>query len=129
MRLWIQNPAKWMVDAMTNLKSSGGRVPITNRSMNTNTPYLLVAFPSKKVFNSLYTRINQEQKDRYWLILNRRKDGSSLEEAGKPFALSRERVRQIEAKFCRLVGEQYWREVSSSLSILSAASFLETEPT
>jgi hypothetical protein len=114
---------------MTNLKSAAGRVPITNRSMNTNTPYLLVAFPSKKVFYSLYTRISQEQKDRYWVILNRRKDGSSLEEAGKPFSLSRERVRQIEAKFCRLVGENYWRDVSASLSILSATSFLETAQT
>ena len=125
----MSNRAKWMVDTMTNLKLAGGRVPITNRSMNTNTPILLVAFPSRKVFDSLYTRITKDQKDRYWVILNRRKDGSSLEDSGKPYALSRERVRQIEAKFCRLVGEHYWREVSASLSILSTTSFLETAQT
>ena len=83
---------------MTNLKTAKGRVPITNRSMNTNTPYLLVSFPSKEVFDSLYPRNTQEQIDRYWEILNKRKDGSSLEESGSIYALSRERVRQIEAR-------------------------------
>ena len=112
---------------MTNLKSFGGRVPITNRSMNTNTPYLLVEYPSKKVFTSLYPRNSQEQIDRYWEILGRRKNGASLVEAGKPFALTRERVRQIEAKFCRLVGDLYWKEVTESLTKLSLASFLKIE--
>ena len=112
---------------MTNLKTANGRVPITNRSINTNTPYLLVSFPSKEVFDSLYPRNTQEQIDRYWEILNRRKDGSSLEESGSIYALSRERVRQIEAKFCRLVGAHYWKEVSASLSKLVSAFSLETE--
>lgn len=118
--------AKWMVAAMTNLKLAKGRVPITNRG-STNTPYLLVDFPSKEVFDSLYPRNTQEQIDRYWIILNKRKDGASLQESGKVYALSRERIRQIEAKFCRRVGNHYWAEVDYSLNKLGLVSFLKIE--
>ena len=111
---------------MTNLKLAKGRVPITNRG-STNTPYLLVNFPSKKVFDDLYPRNSQEQIDRSWEILNRRSKGASLVEAGKPFSLTRERVRQIEARFCRRVGEHYWAEVDYSLNKLGLVSFLKIE--
>lgn len=112
---------------MTNLKTAGGRVPITNRGINTNTPYLLVDFPSREVFDLLYKRVKPSQRDKYWDIINRRRAGASLVESGKPYALSREYVRQIEAKFCRLVGNRYWNEVTASLSILSAITSSELE--
>jgi hypothetical protein len=103
-----------------NLKNCGGRVPIKGHG---DTPYLLVDFPTKEVFHSLYSGyvplVNQE---RYWDILQRRKVGATLEAAGKPYAMTRERVRQIEAKFIRLLGERYWTSavpvVSSELETL-----------
>lgn len=48
-------------------------------------------------------RIGQDVKDRYWQVLNARRNGASLAEAGKPFGYCKERVRAIEAKFHRLL--------------------------
>jgi hypothetical protein len=88
-----------------NLKNCGGRVPIKGHG---DTPYLLVDFPTKEVFHSLYSgHVPLENQERYWDILQRRTAGATLEAAGKPYAVTRERVRQIEAKFIRLVGERY----------------------
>jgi hypothetical protein len=88
-----------------NLKNCGGRVPIVNHG---DTPYLLVDFPTKEVFHSLYSgHVPLANQERYWDILQRRKVGATLEAAGKPHAMTRERVRQIEAKFIRLMGERY----------------------
>ena len=43
----------------------------------------------------------------------------TLEEVGKRFDVTRERIRQIEARFIRLLGEAYWEGIESKLSVLS----------
>jgi hypothetical protein len=58
----------------------------------------------------------------YWDILNRLSSGMTMEQAGQPYALTRERVRQIEAKFVRSLGQAYWEGIESDLSVLSGFS-------
>lgn len=89
-----------------NLSSFGGRVPIWGT--DPNQPITLVDFPSEEVFNELYEDVApgytpEASRAKYWAILNARKDGATLSEAGKPYGLTRERVRQIEARFRRLL--------------------------
>jgi hypothetical protein len=118
---------------MINLKDGRGKVPIRNSTQHEATPYLLVSFPDRVEFDRLYTKHkSQELKDRYWAILNSRAQGQTLEQSGKPFGLTRERVRQIEARFQRLVGESYRTQTEAILIMLSAhplavKSFLSSE--
>jgi hypothetical protein len=89
-----------------NLSSFGGRVPIAGT--DPNQPITLVDFPSRELFNTLYTDIApgytaDHTVKKYWEILNARKDGATLAEAGKLYGLTRERVRQIEARFRTLL--------------------------
>lgn len=104
-----------------NLKDGKGQVPIRNQSTNDQTPWLLVAFPNKKEFKSIYPHLREELRDKYWTILVSRAKGKTLAESGAPFGITRERVRQIEAKFQRLVGEKYWSQTRWSLTTLSLA--------
>ena len=90
-------------------------MPIRNEG---ETPYLMVNFPDRKQFDQLYKKVYGDNKDKYWNILTKRSQGASLDEAGKPYALSRERVRQIEAKFIRLVGIAYWKEVNYTIGVM-----------
>lgn len=94
-----------------NFRLTGGRVPIF---LGGDTPYVLVDFPTREAFNSLYSHHTpQESRDKYWDILTRRRDGATLEAAAKPYALSRERVRQIEARFFRLMKVSYLQSQNS----------------
>ena len=103
-----------------NLKEGKGRVPIRNRTTSDHTPWLLVDFPKRKLFNEIYSKHkSQEVKDRYLKILISRAKGKTLAESGSPFGITRERVRQIEARFQRLVGLKYWEQIDLALSILS----------
>lgn len=79
-----------------NLKMFGGKVPIYHGGS-----VHLVEFPSREVFDGLFARSPAENRDQYWHILNQRAKGFTLAESGKPYGYSRERVRQIEAKFLR----------------------------
>lgn len=97
-----------------NLRLAKGKVPIRGRG---DTPFLMVAFPDRELFNKLYAGINDNNKDKYWAILNCLRSGATMQEAGKPFALTRERVRQIEAKFIRLVGGAYWTQVDTDVGL------------
>lgn len=97
-----------------NLKQSKGKVPIQGRG---ETPYLMVDFPDRELFNQLFARVHGGNRDKYWNILNSLKNGATMAEAGKPFSLTRERVRQIEAKFIRLVGGAYWTEVDVNIGL------------
>lgn len=113
-----------------NLRLSKGKVPIKGRG---ETPYLMVNFPSNEVFKSIY-KGHKRNIDMYWDILNSLKDGSTMADAGKPHSLTRERVRQIEARFIRAVGEKYWRDVDGSINCLQSFeqntfSMLETHET
>jgi len=97
-----------------NLREAGGKVPIW---VGGATPYLLIDFPSEEEFISLYTyHTRMELRRKFYGILGRRVRGETLSEAGKPFGVTKERVRQIEAKFLRLMGESYLRSRTSSNS-------------
>ena len=98
-----------------NLRSAKGKVPIKGRG---ETPFLLIDFPSIEVFKKIY-KGHANNIEMYWDIVSRLKSGMTMVEAGQPYALSRERVRQIEAKFIRLLGQAYWEGIESNLSILS----------
>ena len=116
-----------------NLKDGRGKVPIRNTTQHEATPYLLVDFPTREEFDYLYSKHrSQDLKDRYWAILNARSQGKTLVDSGNPFGLTRERVRQIEARFQRLVGERYTTQIEANLSMLSSnqnlvESFLTAE--
>ena len=106
---------------MMNLKEGRGKVPIRNTTQNEATPYLLVDFPTREEFDALYTKHkSQELKDRYWIILNLRAQGKTLTTAGNPFGLTRERIRQIEARFQRLMEKKYTTQIEANLSMLSS---------
>ena len=105
---------------MVSLKEGRGKVPIRNSTEHEATPYLLVDFPKRSTFDVMYSKHkSQELRDKYWNILQHRARGKTLAEAGKPYGITRERVRQIEAKFQRLVGERYWEQMNRVIVRLS----------
>ena len=116
-----------------NLKDGRGRVPIRNCTQHEATPYLLVSFPTREEFDVLYSRHKStDLKDRYWQMLTHRSNGHTLDECGKLFGLTRERVRQIEARFQRLVGNSFSTQIEANLATLSkfpqkVALFLDSE--
>ena len=71
--------------------------------MGGDSPYKLVNFPTKEVFDELMRPSNQDLKDKYWNVLRMRADGHSLTDVGKLYGLTRERIRQIEARFLKKV--------------------------
>ena len=101
-----------------NLRLAEGKVPIRGKGA---TPFLLIDFPSKEEFKKIYQG-HTYNIEMYWDIVNRLSSGMTMVEAGQPYALTRERVRQIEAKFIRLLGQAYWEGIESNLSILSVLS-------
>jgi hypothetical protein len=86
-----------------NLQQAHGKVPIP--SNDADKPILLVPFPTKEQFISLYSKRADVEKK--WIVLNARAQGCTLLVAGKPYGLTRERVRQIEAMFIRLMSLQH----------------------
>jgi hypothetical protein len=85
-----------------NLKQGGGRVPIPTGDRDH--PYVLVDFPSRQEFDTLYgNRVTDAGRERNWTVLTERSKGATLLQAGAPYSLTRERVRQIEAKFMRIL--------------------------
>ena len=98
-----------------NLRDAQGKVPVHTGSA-TN-PYLLAEFPTFQEFCTLFRRrVRAELLYKYWDILERRRKGMTLIDAGRPHHLTKERVRQIEAKFLRLFRESYFAKESSSKS-------------
>ena len=51
--------------------------------------------------------------ERYWQMLNARAKGATLVDAGRSQAITRERVRQIEAKFLRLMRQHHKKKQPS----------------
>jgi hypothetical protein len=104
---------------MMNLKDGRGKIPIRNSTQHEATPYLLIDFPDRSEFDLIYSKHkSQDLRDKYWQVLKHRSQGQTLADAGKPFGITRERVRQIEARFQRLVGERYSTQLEANLSKL-----------
>jgi len=85
-----------------NLRNSGGMVPIWTNSIER--PWRLVPFPDKEKFAKMLSRGRRGPRidiERYWAVLTKRKEGASLVDTAKEFGITKERVRQIEAKFLR----------------------------
>jgi hypothetical protein len=116
-----------------NLKEGRGKVPIRNTTQHEATPYLMVDFPTREEFHLMYAKHkSQELKNMYWSVLCYRAEGWTLARAGKVYGITRERVRQIEARFQRLMGERYTTQLEANLSKLSSSqslleSFLNSE--
>jgi len=83
-----------------NLKLCNGKVPVF---VGGESPYRLVDFPSKELFNELMKPSNQTLKDKYWEVLQMRASGHILTDVASVYGLTRERIRQIEARFLRKV--------------------------
>jgi hypothetical protein len=89
---------------MTNLRLYGGKVPLRN-SGNVDL-IILVDFPTKEVFQVIYKKYhNADSIEKHYSIVKMRAAGHSLSECGKAFDLTKERIRQIEAKFLRKMQE------------------------
>ena len=89
-----------------NLKEANGLVPV--RTNDKTNPYRLVPFPKRDEFDRLLgNRIKQDAKDKWWDVLQSRARGATLQDAGHPFSIQRERVRQMEAKFLRLMSSKH----------------------
>ena len=99
---------------MMTLKDGKGKVPVPTKGSH---PYKLVDFPGREIFDAMYNRqVSADSKDKYWAILNARSKGATLVEAGKPYSITRERVRQIEARFIRLVSNLMKKDTSGTQS-------------
>lgn len=83
-----------------NIKDGNGKVPIRSGG---ETPWLLVDWPTRQEFDLLYKNCSPENVDRKWLMLLARSRGSTLSAIGGTFNITKERVRQVEAKFQRLM--------------------------
>jgi len=67
-------------------------------------PLKLVDFPSRSVFDALYgVRVSRENVERYYKMLRARANGATLADSAALYGVTRERVRQIEARFLRLM--------------------------
>jgi hypothetical protein len=87
---------------MIGLREYKGRVPILTG--HPDTPVLLIDFPSREEFDALYgNRVSAESREKYFEMLQARSKGATFVEAGKLAGVTRERVRQVEAKFLRLM--------------------------
>jgi hypothetical protein len=85
-----------------NLRDAGGMVPL--RTNDIERPWRLVPFPDKEKFASLFPKVGRGPGidiERYWAVLTKRATGASLVETAKEFGITKERVRQMEAKFLR----------------------------
>lgn len=82
-----------------NLRLHKGKVPIASANS-----IEFVEFPSRESFNAMYgNRVTVAHLARDWDILRDRASGLTLSEIKDKYAISRERARQIEAKFLRLM--------------------------
>ena len=91
-----------------NLRMHNGRVPLP--SNNPDSPIRLVDFPTKEVFNSLFgKRVTAEHLERYYLIMQGRLSGLTLKQLAITNGISVERIRQLEAKFLRVLAKYYAR--------------------
>ena len=89
---------------MINLRLCNGKVPIRNTG-NVDI-IILVDFPTKEVFQEMYRKYHSAASiDKHYAVVRMRADGNTLEVCGKHFGITKQRVREIEAKFLRKMQE------------------------
>jgi hypothetical protein len=101
-----------------NLKQAGGMVPIRTTTDPSN-PYTLIPFPDREAFFAAYKDRHHHTPDesiaKYFDMAKLRSDGATLTEIANTFGLTKERVRQIEAKFLRIMSASWQSEISSTI--------------
>lgn len=98
-----------------NLRLTGGKIPINTG--NDRHPIMLVDLPDRELFDSLFKYLRPEGKDKYWDILTERLSGKTLTEVASSRGVTKERVRQIEARILRVLSTHY-REVIASETVM-----------
>lgn len=83
-----------------NLRQGQGKVPIFAGG---ETPWLLVDWPTREAFDEMFKR--SSKRDSIWWLLRARSEGTTLQELSQRFGISRERIRQYEARFQRKMRE------------------------
>jgi len=68
------------------------------------------------LFDSLFRYLRPDGKDKYWDILTERLSGKTLTEVASSRGVTKERVRQIEARILRVLSTHY-REVIASETV------------
>ncbi len=97
-----------------NLRLTGGKIPI--QTGNDRHPIMLVDVPDRGLFDSLFRYLRPDGKDKYWDILTERLSGKTLTEVASSRGVTKERVRQIEARILRVLSTHY-REVIASETV------------
>ena len=99
-----------------NPRLTGGKIPINTG--NDRHPIMLVDLPDRGLFDSLFTHLRPEGKDKYWDILNERLSGKTLTEVALTRGVTKERVRQIEARILRVLSAHYREVIASEIVTL-----------
>ena len=97
-----------------NPRLTGGKIPINTG--NDRHPIMLVDLPDRGLFDSLFKYLRPGGKDKYWDILTERLSGKTLTEVASSRGVTKERVRQIEARILRVLSTHY-REVIASETV------------
>ena len=89
-----------------NIALTNGKIPI--QTGDERHPIMLVDPLDRRLFDSLFYRgVPAARKDVYWRVLHARLDGKTMREVGETHGISRERVRQMEAKMLRMLSVHY----------------------
>ena len=99
-----------------NPRLTGGKIPI--QTGNDRHPIMLVDLPDRELFDSLFKHLRPEGKERYWNILTERLSGKTLTEVASARGVTKERVRQIEAKILRVLSVHYREVIASEIVTL-----------
>lgn len=97
-----------------NLRLTNGKIPI--ETWIERHPIMLVDPPNRKLFDSLFTKnMPAQRKDVYWKVLHSRLEGKTLREVALDYGITRERVRQMEAKMLRMLSAHYRSVLASEI--------------
>lgn len=114
------------------LRLAKGKIPVLRRWEHGQADYFLIDFPTREVFFSLYPHTSEENKAKYWDVINHRARGKTGKECAKMIGASQGWVVQIEFKFLRLMRQWYFKDLETNLLKLTLSheallSFLEQE--